>query len=209
MRPPTLVVAESVELPAMLVRALPEGAEGACDGLHLVDGDLVLAALALTCAPCVVLLRLPEGLEGAFAHVEEHGEPLLLNISLHGTQGDGVVGQEGEAVLVLHDGSVAKLHDARGERGVDDAALDGVGQPVALTERTRGEGERLAMLPTERHLLVEVARQLAPMTVYHDVGCLLVHEVGAAHDAHEVDGIADDGLVGLENNYEIVWHLKL
>ena len=119
----------------MLVRALPEGAEGACDGLHLVEGDLVLVALALACAPCVVLLRLPEGLEGAFAHVEQHREPLLLDVSLHGSQGYGVVGQEGEAVLVLHDGSVAQLHDARGERGMDDAALNGVGQPVALAER--------------------------------------------------------------------------
>ena len=134
MRPPTLVIAETVELPAMLVRALPEGAEGACDGLHLVERDLMLVALALTCAPSVVLLRLPEGLEGAFAHVEQHCEPLFLDIRLHGSQGDGVVGQERKAVLVLHDGSVAQLHDARGERGVDDAALDGVGQPVTLAE---------------------------------------------------------------------------
>lgn len=52
------------------------------------------------------------------------------------------------------------------------------------------------MLASERHLLVEVARQLASVAVYLDVGCLLVHKVGAAHDAHEVDGVADDGLVG-------------
>lgn len=135
MRPPPLVLAEAVELPAMLVGALPEGAEGACDGLHLVEGHPVLMALALTCAPCVVLLRLTEGLEGAFAQVEEHGEPLLLDVSLHSSQGDGVVGQERIAVLVLHDGSVAQLHDARRQRGVDDAALDGVDQAVALAER--------------------------------------------------------------------------
>lgn len=196
MFPPRLGCGQPIELAQVLVGALVEGIERPADGLHLVDADLVLVAVALPCAPSVVLLGVDEDADVYLAKVVEDGEPLLLDVGLHGPEGDGVVGDERVAVLVLLDGAVAELNAPARYAGVYHAALYPVRRRVALAKRARRSYERLSMLSTHGHLIEEVARQRSPVVVNLDVRRLVVHEVRASHDADELDDVTDYCLVG-------------
>ena len=85
--PPRLGCGQPLELAQVLIGALVEGGERPAYGLHLVDADLVLVAVALPCAPSVVLLGVEEDADVYLAKVVEDGEPLLLDVRLHSPQG--------------------------------------------------------------------------------------------------------------------------